>query len=182
MGPFTQRVAMGGKPEDKVKGLILLSHGTGGTEVGHTSLAEGLARQGYLVARPADNPAPTTGSAAARQLADARVRAVLAMAPVGAVLSAESFADVKVPTAIYSADKDRFLVPRFHAEWVAKNLPAAQFHHVPNALHFAFMDTPTMPIATEDGDIATDLPGFERQEFLRRLQREIPAFFDMAFQ
>ena len=285
MGPFTQRVAMGGKPEDKVKGLILLSHGTGGTEVGHTSLAEGLARQGYLVAalrhpgdnwqdlslrqtspqnyfttrpqqashvidallkdpewkdritsdakgprvgalghsaggytvlalagarpdasrlashcsqhlaedpifcgvggnqaaRPAGNLAPTTGNAAAPPLADARVRAVVALAPVGAVFSAESFADVKVPVAIYSADKDRFLVPRFHAEWVARNLPAAQFHHVPNALHFAFMDTPTMPIATEDGDIATDLPGFERQEFLRQLQREIPAFFDKAF-
>ncbi len=278
MGPFTQRVAMGGQAEDQVKGLILVSHGTGGSEVGHTSLAEGLARQGYLVAalrHPGDNwqdmslrqtslqnyfatrpqqashvisallndpewkdriasdakgprvgalghsaggytvlalagarpdasrfashcvqhrmddpifcgiggkQAPTTASAAAAPLADARVRAVVAMAPVGAVFSAASFADVKVPVAIYSADKDRFLVPRFHAEWVARNLPAAQFHQVPNALHFAFMDTPGMPIATEDGDVAPDLPGFKRQDFLRQLQREIPDFFDKAFQ
>jgi predicted dienelactone hydrolase len=277
LGPFTQRVAMGGQPEDKVKGLILLSHGTGGSEVGHTSLAEGLARQGYLVAalrHPGDNwqdlslrqtslqnyfstrpqqashvisallndpewkdriasdakgprvgalghsaggytvlalagarpdasrfashcaqhrmddpifcgiggkQARTTASAAAPPLADARVRAVVAMAPAGAVFSAASFADVKVPIAIYSADKDRFLVPRFHAEWVARNFPTAQFHHVPNALHFAFMDTPTMAIATEDGDVATDLPGFKRQDFLRQLQREIPDFFDKAF-
>ena len=286
LGPFTQRVAMGGKPDDKVKGLILLSHGTGGSELGHTSLAEGLARQGYLVAalrhpgdnwqdislrqtslqnyfttraqqashvidallndpewkdriasdvkgprvgalghsaggytvlalagarpdasrigshcsqhraddpifcglggnqgaRPAGNPPPSTGNPATPQLTDARVRAVVSMAPVGAIFSAESFADVKVPIAIYSADKDRFLVPRFHAEWVAKNLPAAEFHQVPNALHFSFMDTPSMPIATEDGDVVTDLPGFKRQEFLRQLQREIPAFFDKAFQ
>jgi predicted dienelactone hydrolase len=278
LGPFTQRVAMGGQPEDKVKGLILLSHGTGGSEVGHTSLAEGLARQGYLVAalrHPGDNwqdlslrqtslqnyfstrpqqashvisallndpewkdriasdakgprvgalghsaggyavlalagarpdasrfashcaqhrmddpifcgtggkQARTTASAAAPPLADARVRAAVAMAPAGAVFSAASFADVKVPIAIYSADKDRFLVPCFHAEWVARNLPAAQFHRVPNALHFAFMDTPTMAIATEDGDVATDLPGFNRQDFLRRLQQEIPDFFDKAFQ
>jgi hypothetical protein len=39
-----------------------------------------------------------------------------------------------------------------------------------------------MPIATEDGDVATDLPGFKRQDFLRQLQREIPDFFDKAFQ
>jgi predicted dienelactone hydrolase len=277
LGPFTQQVAMGGKPEDKVKGLILLSHGTGGSEVGHTSLAEGLARRGYLVAalrHPGDNwedrslrqispqnyfatrpqqasqvigallndpewkdriasdakglrvgalghsaggytvlalagarldasrlashctqhrlddpifcgiganQPPTTTSAAVPPLADARVRAVVAMAPVGAVFSAASFADVKVPVALYSADQDRFLVPRFHAEWVARNFPTAQFHHVPNALHFAFMDTPTMAIATEDGDVATDLPGFKRQDFLRQLQREIPDFFDKAF-
>ncbi len=58
MGPFTVNVAIHGAPEPTVKGLIVLSHGTGGSELGHTSLAEALARHGYLVAalrHPGDN-------------------------------------------------------------------------------------------------------------------------------
>ena len=58
MGPFSVNVAIQAAPEAKVKGLIVLSHGTGGTELGHTSLAEALARSGYLVAalrHPGDN-------------------------------------------------------------------------------------------------------------------------------
>ncbi|MBL0090906.1 MAG: hypothetical protein IPP50_00480 [Piscinibacter sp.] len=50
MGPFTLDVAIGAKPMDKVKALILLSHGNAGSELGHTTLAQALARSGYLVA------------------------------------------------------------------------------------------------------------------------------------
>jgi predicted dienelactone hydrolase len=58
MGPFTPQVAPGAAPEASVKGLIVLSHGTGGSELGHSRLAEGLAQAGYLVAalrHPRDN-------------------------------------------------------------------------------------------------------------------------------
>ena len=57
-GPFTPHAAMEGVPEAKVKGLILLSHGLGGSELGHSRLAEALAARGYLVAalrHPGDN-------------------------------------------------------------------------------------------------------------------------------
>jgi predicted dienelactone hydrolase len=47
MGPFNVNVAIQAAPEAKVKGLIVLSHGTGGTELGHSSLAEALAQNGY---------------------------------------------------------------------------------------------------------------------------------------
>ena len=50
MGPFTPHVAINGTPEAQVKALIVLSHGTGGQELVHTTLAEALARNGYLVA------------------------------------------------------------------------------------------------------------------------------------
>jgi predicted dienelactone hydrolase len=50
MGPFTPRVAINGAPDAQVKALIVLSHGTGGQELVHTTLAEALARNGYLVA------------------------------------------------------------------------------------------------------------------------------------
>lgn len=282
MGPFTVRAAMRAAPEARVKGLIVLSHGTGGSELGHTSLAEALAQSGYLVAalrHPGDNwqdrslltqggeryfaerpkqvsrvidallsdpqwkdriasdaQGPRVGAlghsaggytvlalaggrpdlqrlaahceseraqdpvfcslggrqaaGAARQPGaapalieprDPRVRAVVAMAPVGAVFSAESLAAVRIPTAVYGAQHDRFLVPRFHADWIARNLPGAEVQQVPGAWHFAFMDMPSQAIPTEDGDIRADAPGFDRAALLQRLGREIPAFFDKAW-
>ncbi len=275
MGPFTVNVAIGGKPTGKVKALILLSHGVSGTELGHSVLAQALARNGYLVAalrhpgdnwqdrslleksperyfdeRPrqasrvidailadpawkdriaTDNQGPLVGAlghsaggytvlalAGARpdlsrmkkhcmaeasedpifcgmgrsgeatpplpeatdSLKDERVRAIVAMAPAGVLLTAESLATVRSATMIYEAELDRFLVPRFHAEWVANNLPAPNLHRVPNAWHFAFMDTPSMSIPSPDGDIAANPPGFNRDAFLKQLAVEITAFFD----
>jgi predicted dienelactone hydrolase len=116
--------------------------------------------------------------AATPSLEDARVRAIVAMAPLGAPITAESLATVRSATMIYEAELDRFLVPRFHAEWVASNLPAPNLHRVPNAWHFAFMDSPSMSIPSPDGDVAANPPGFDRDAFLKQLAAEITAFFD----
>jgi predicted dienelactone hydrolase len=277
MGPFTLNVAIGGKPVDKVKALILLSHGTGGSELGHSVLAQALARSGYLVAalrHPGDNwqdrslieknperyfderprqasrvidailadPAwkdriatdsqgPRVGAlghsaggytvlalvgarpdlskmrkhclaegsedpifcgmgrsgeatqllpAATPSLKDERIRAIIAMAPAGVLLTAESLATVRAATIIYEAELDRYLVPRFHAEWVASNLPAPNLHRVPNAWHFAFMDSPSMSLPSPDGDVGANPSGFDRDAFLKQLAVEIAAFFDKA--
>ena len=277
MGPFTLEVAIGGKPIDKVKALVLLSHGNAGTELGHSVLAQALARSGYLVAalrHPGDNwqdrsllaqsperyfderprqasrvidailadPAwkdriardqqgPRVGAlghsaggytvlalagarpdlsrmrkhcqleasedpifcgmgrageaapplpAAARSLKDERIRAIVALAPAGVLLSAESLAAVRPATMIYEAELDRVVVPRFHAEWVASHLPAPNLHRVPNAWHFAFMDTPSLSLPSPDGDVAANPPGFDRAAFLKRLAAEITDFFDKA--
>jgi predicted dienelactone hydrolase len=58
------------------------------------------------------------------------------------------------------------------------NLPAANLHRVPNAWHFAFMDTPSMSLPSPDGDVAANPPGFDRDAFLKQLGTEIVAFFD----
>jgi predicted dienelactone hydrolase len=278
MGPFSIDAAIGGKPVDKVKALILLSHGISGTELGHSVLAQALARNGYLVAalrHPGDNwqdrslleksperyfderprqasrvidavladpawkdriatdsqgprvgalghsaggytvlalagavpdlsrlrrhcqaeasadpifcslgrstDAPLPSPATSSSLKDTRVRAVVAMVPTGVLLTAKSLATVSSATLIYQAELDRFLVPRFHAEWVAKNLPAANLRRVPNAWHFAFMDTPSMFINSPDGDVAANPPGFDRAAFQTQLGLEITAFFDKTF-
>ncbi|SED99645.1 alpha/beta hydrolase family protein [Bradyrhizobium erythrophlei] len=277
MGAFTVRVAIGAPPDAKFKGLIILSHGTGGSEIGHTSLAEALAQHGYLVAalrHPGDNwedhsiwqqPPGTFFTERPRQASrvidallaapewkdkiatdaqgprigaaghsaggytvialaggqvelsrigehcktdskddplfcsmgggsksppattllppatDPRVRAVVAMAPAGVFFTAASLATIKTSTAVYAAERDRWLVPRFHAEWVAQNVPHAEFHMIPNAWHFAFMDRPGTPIQTLDGDAAADPPGFDRELLLTQLRNDLPAFFDKAF-
>ncbi|MDR3670647.1 MAG: alpha/beta fold hydrolase [Holophaga sp.] len=129
-------------------------------------------RKGSRLPDPAPAPA----------LRDGRVRAVVAMAPVGAVFTPESLAAIRIPTVIYAPQLDRFLVPRFHSEWIARNMPGAELRRVPNAGHFAFLDTPTMAISSPDGDLGDNPPGFDRAAFLTRLGGELGAFFDQAFQ
>lgn len=276
MGPFTVRASIQAPPDARVKGLIVLSHGTGGSDLAHSSLAEALARNGYLVAalrHPGDNwqdrslfqrspgaffserprqasrvidalladpdwkdriatdargprigalghsaggytvvalaggqvdlsriadhcranrgddpilcgmvrtdQAPSADPLLA-PATDARVRAVVAMAPLGVMFTPQSLAGIGVPVAVYAAELDRWLVPRFHARWIAQNVPGAAYHGIANAWHFAFMDRPAMPIATADGDAAADPPGFDRAALLARLAVELPAFFDKA--
>lgn len=277
MGPFTVHAAIQAPPDAKAKGLIIISHGTGGSELGHSSLAEALARDGYLVAalrHPGDNwqdhsvwqrppgaffterprhvsqvidallndaewkdriavdaQGPRIGAVghsaggytvialaggqvdlsripehcqasgqddplfcsmggkdtsqpAAALLppgTDPRVRAVVAMAPAGVMFTASSLAAIKVPTAVYAAEHDRWLVPRFHAEWIARNVPGVEFQKIPDAWHFAFMDRPSQPVQTLDGNAADDAPGFDREKLLAQLAVELPAFFDKAF-
>jgi predicted dienelactone hydrolase len=293
MGPFQVNVAMQAPPLQQFKALIVLSHGLWGTELGHSSLAEALARSGYLVAalrHPGDNwqdhslteknpsqyfilrpraltqvidgilampewasrlprdekgylvgalghsaggfsvlalaggrtdpsrttehckanaaqdpifcrlggtPESKTSSsdqmtpAAAAQgrntiessvlSGDQRVRAVVVMAPTGVPLTSESLAAIKVPVLIYEAELDRFLVPKFHAERIAKDMPKAELRRIGNAWHFAFMDAPTSSLPSPDGDLRADPPGFDRPALLKRLGEEIPAFFDNAF-
>ncbi|MEA2885539.1 MAG: hypothetical protein QOH32_4855 [Bradyrhizobium sp.] len=277
MGPFTVNVAVKGPPDAQFKGLIILSHGTGGSELGHSSLAEWLARSGYLVAalrQPGDNwqdrsiwqkapeaffierprqasrvidallsdpdwksriatdakgprigvlghsaggftaialaggqsdlsrigahcakegaedplfcsmgrtGQPSQGPTMIAPTTDNRVRAVFVMAPMGVVFTGSSLAAIDIPTSIYAAEKDRWLVPRFHAEWIAKNVPRAEFHPVTNAWHFAFMDRPSVPTPTLDGDAAADPPGFDRTAVLAQLRSELVVFFDNAF-
>ncbi len=283
VGPSTVRVAIQGPPDAKFKGLIVFSHGNRGSELGHSSLAEALAQDGYLVAalrHPGDNwqdgsllqasplryfterplhvsrvidalmqdaawgeriakdslgprigaighsaggytvlalaggeldlprisahcqaqrsddpifcgmvqpgqpatvPSVTTTQSSMPSLSDARVRAVAALSPLGVVFSAGSLAKIRIPTAIYVAEQDRYLVPRFHAQWIVSNLPNTELHSVPNAWHFAFMDTPSMPLPSPDGDVGANPTGFDRQAFLQQLQRELITFFDKAF-
>jgi predicted dienelactone hydrolase len=278
MGPFTPTVAINGKPDASVKGLLLLSHGTGGSELGHSGLAEALAKDGYLVAairhpgdnwqdqsmlgvpggyyfseRPrqasrvidailsdpewtqrikADAQGPRIGavghsaggytvlalagaipelariashcgtgsddpifcsmgrrvpSAAAEKpsfegLQDVRVRAVAALAPASVMFTPESLASIKVPVTIYAGEKDTFLVPRYHAEWLRQNMATADYHAVSNAGHYAFMDTPGMPIPSPDGDLGANPAGFDRPTFQKELAAALEQFFDRALQ
>lgn len=286
MGIITGHVALHAEPEPSVKGLILLSHGQAGSELGSASIAESLARHGYLVAalrHPGDNwqdtslishgaaryladrpqqaskvidailadpewksriaadargprvaavghsaggytvlalaggvpgPARVSAHCAAHRaedpilcrsvpaaapagpaqtgtttadpirtlppLADARVRAVAALAPLGVPFTPQSLAAIRIPVWIEAGEADHFLVPAFHARYIAQNMPGAELRMVPNASHWAFMDTPGIAIMTPDGDVREDPPGFDRQHFLKQLGNELSDFFDRA--
>jgi predicted dienelactone hydrolase len=115
-------------------------------------------------------------------LRDSRVRAVAALAPMGVVFSAQSLSTISIPTTIYAGDKDTFLVPRYHAEWVRQNFVKADYHAIQNAGHYAFMDTPSMPIPSADGDLRANPEGFDRAAFLKQLATALNQFFDRALQ
>lgn len=274
VGAFTVHATPMAVPEAKAKGLIVISHGTGGSEFGQSSLAEALARDGYLVAalrHPGDNyqdgslwqkppgayfterprqvsrlidalladpewkdriasdaKGPRIGAAGhsaggytvvalaggrvdlsrfgahcakdaaedpiscgmvrgnsqmqapsvLEPAADPRIRAIVAMAPVGVMFTEQSLKAITVPALIYAAEQDRWLPPRFHAAWIGQTLPGADYRVVANAWHFAFMNRASAPIPTLDGDISADPPGFDRPAFLKRLGEDVPAFFD----
>jgi len=281
MGPWLPVVAPGAPASDvKLKGLILLSHGTSGTELNHHNLGTRLARDGYLVAavrHPGDNwqdrslvtsgryfserplqlsrvldallaspewgqripterigavghsaggysvlalagaqadrqrsaqhcrtvqddpgycslargpggeqpaalPASTaTGSAAPDaqpvSVADRRIRAVVALAPMAVVFTAESLAGITVPVRVIMAEHDAVLNGRYHGQYVVASLPRAQASTVAGAGHFAFMAQPTFPLPSPAGDAAANPPGFDRVAFLPGLDSQVAGFF-----
>ena len=281
MGPWQPLVAPGAPVvEAQLKGLILLSHGTGGTEFNHHNLAKRLARDGYLVAavrHPGDNwqdrsvitsgryfserprqlsrvldallanpewgariPAerigavghsaggysvlalagaqaepqravlhcrtvqddpgfcslakgPASTEAAGEQdvpaasgepseaqrvsVPDRRIRAVVALAPMAVVFTAESLATITVLVRVIVAERDAVLNSKYHGGRVVASLPTAQASTVPGAGHFAFMAQSAIPLPSAAGDAAANPPGFDRVAYLPELENQVAEFF-----
>jgi predicted dienelactone hydrolase len=291
MGPWQPVVAPGAvAAEAPLKGLILLSHGTGGTEFNHHNIATRLARDGYLVAalrHPGDNwedrsmitsgryfserprqisrvldallaspewgpripagrigavghsaggysvlalagaqaepqraaqhcravqddpgfcslakgpakgpaQAPTQSPASAAQavpsamvssaglvsVPDPRISAVVALAPMAVVFTAESLASITVPVLVSVAERDTVLNGTYHGGYVVANLTKAQTSSVAGAGHFAFMAQSSIPLPSAAGDAAANPPGFDRIAFLPELENQISRFFAAAW-
>lgn len=277
MGPWLPVVAPGAPASDaKLEGLILLSHGTSGTELNHHNLGTRLARDGYLVAavrHPGDNwqdrslvtsgryfserplqlsrvldallaspewgkripterigavghsaggysvlalagaqadrqrsaqhcrtvqddpgycslakgPGGETSAAAAAgtaapdlqpvSVADRRIRAVVALAPMAVVFTPESLAAITVPVRVIMAEHDAVLNGKYHGQYVVANMPRAQASTVAGAGHFAFMAQPTFPLPSPAGDASANPPGFDRVAFLTSLDSQVAEFF-----
>ena len=272
MGPFPVQVAPGAPADQPLKGLVLVSHGTGGTELAHHDLAARLAREGYLVAalrHPGDNwrdgrtlvaegryfeerpkqasrvldallaspewrsripagriaaighsaggytvlalaggkPDPSRVAAHCKAVtddagfcalgkpgldnvartapapvdaSDARIRAVVAMAPFAAAFEPAALAAIKVPVLLYSASLDRVLVPKYHGDALAAAMPQATYRRIEGAGHFAFMAQPTQSVPADAGDPAENPPGFDRAAFLAKLADDVVVFLEGA--
>jgi predicted dienelactone hydrolase len=286
MGPWRPVVTPGAPvAATPLKGLILISHGTGGHELGHHNLATRLAADGYLVAalrHPGDNwedrsmitsgryfserprqvsrvldallaspewgpriPAGRIGAvghsaggytvlalagaqaeparaaqhcrsvsddpgfcslgklpsraqsvqaapaaAASAQVpaaaqdgplvsvADPRIRAVVAMAPMAVVFTQGSLKTISVPVRLMVAERDAVLAGKYHGAYVAANLPSAQANTVPGAGHFAFMAQSVWPLASEAGDAAANPEGFDSVAYHATLENEVAEFLD----
>ena len=275
MGPWQPAVAPGAPlSEAPLKGLILISHGTGGTELNHHNLGTRLARDGYLVAAvrhagdnwqdrslvtsgryfgerprqlsrvldallaspewgaripadrigavghsaggysvlalagaqaeparaaqhcrtvqddpgfcalaknpsssPAGSPTAVSPDAERVSVADRRIRAVFALAPMAVVLTPESLAAIRMPVRVLVAEKDVVLNTRYHGAYVVAQLPNVRAGTVAGAGHFAFMAQSTIPLPSAAGDAAANPPGFDRRVFLADLDQQVAAFF-----
>ncbi|WP_242421761.1 hypothetical protein [Acidovorax sp. GW101-3H11] len=284
MGPWRPVVTPGAPvAAAPLKGLILISHGTGGHELGHHNLATRLAADGYLVAaprHPGDNwedrsmitsgryfserprqvsrvldallahpewgpripagrigavghsaggytvlalagaqaeparaaqhcrsvaddtgfcslgklssgrgdsspsaPPATPGAAPAGaqdgplvSVADPRIRAVVALAPMAVVLTPQSLAAITVPVKVIMAERDVVLQGKYHGQHVAAHVPGVDASTVPGAGHFAFMAQSVWPLVSDAGDAAANPEGFDRVAYHATLENQVAEF------
>lgn len=271
-GPYVMRVARDSTPADGKFGLVVISHGSGGSALDHRDLAMVLASGGYVVAapmHPRDNfrdmsgvgsiavwtgrprqvsrvidrvledkaLGPTIqrgrigvvghsaggytalavagakpsmnalvqhcrgipedarfcsfGGAAARKAGlrggeipdvhDRRVRAIVLLAPVGALFTDEALSNLAVPVRIYGAERDGLTPVKYHAERLAKALaPGAEYILVKGAGHFSFVAGFPDALKNSVGEAGQDPKGFDRNAMHETLNPEIIAFLNQA--
>lgn len=130
--------------------------------------------------RPAAvGPAGTPGPAIPVPVADARVRALVLLAPaLPWYATPNALGDIRVPLLVLAAEKDEYLPPA-HSEQALRSVPATTprtVRVVANAGHFSFL-TPFPPHRTRpDFPPSQDPPGFDRPQFQAALAREVADF------
>lgn len=113
--------------------------------------------------------------------ADARVGAVMLMAPLSLMFGRHALAGVHVPALIYSGDSDQLLALEHNADALARKLPQTpDYRLLAGAGHFVFMapcddeQHLRMPVLCKDAD------GVDRRHIHRSLRSETTAFFSQA--
>ncbi|MBK4988102.1 alpha/beta hydrolase family protein [Pseudomonas sp. S36] len=113
--------------------------------------------------------------------ADARVGAVMLMAPLSLLFGRHALADVHVPALIYSGDSDQLVAVDRNAEALARKLPdSPDYRLLAGAGHFVFMahcdaeQSARMPALCKDAD------GVDRRHIHHSLQRDTAVFFGQA--
>ncbi len=171
---------------DKPVGALGLSMG-GYTVLALAGAEPSLARMGTFCARYTTDTACRIGiarpSAGQRDkplagLADARISAVVVMAPLTAVFAEDGFADITIPVRLYVAGQDGILDPDLHGERFRAHFPAKlEYVRDEAAGHLSYL-TPLPPeIERRLPAFLQDPPGFERRPFLDRVNREVVSFF-----
>lgn len=151
--------------------------GTVQDDPGYCSLARGAATPESAGVQASAAASAAASEARAVSVPDRRIRAVIALAPMAVVFTAESLAAIPVPVRVIVAEQDAVLSGKYHGGHVVASLPAAQASTVAGAGHFAFMAQPTFALPSAAGDAAANPPGFDRVAFLPRLEDDVAAFF-----
>jgi len=112
-------------------------------------------------------------------LRDPRVRAVVLMAPKGALFTDEALSRLAVPVRIYGAEHDDLTPVRYHAERLARALPSqATYVLIKGAGHFSFIAGFPTVLRIWVGEAGQDPEGFDRDAMHETLNRDITAFLD----
>lgn len=111
-------------------------------------------------------------------VADARVQALLLLAPLSLMFGRDTLSEVHVPVLLYSGDGDKLVFPDKNSDALARKLPTTpEFKIIPGAGHFVFMAPCTdEQMATMPG-LCTDAEGVDREDVHRDLIYEAGRFF-----
>ena len=113
-----------------------------------------------------------------RAHADRRLAAVVAGVPFSADFDMASLAAPAIPLGLVTAQKDRWLIPRFHSERVLAACRHCELiADLPTGGHGALLSPPPLGLAGLIGDMLNDPPGFDRAATTPAVDRKITAFF-----
>jgi predicted dienelactone hydrolase len=180
LGPRIQRVRIG-----------VVGHSSGG----YTALAVAGAKPSmnaliqHCRGIPEDTRFCSFGGSAAREAAlrggdipdvhDRRVRAIVLLAPHGALFTDEALSHLAVPVRIYGAERDDLTPVQYHAERLAKVLAAtAEYVLIKGAAHFSFIASVPDRLRNSAGGTGQDPKGFDRDALHETLNVEIVDFFN----
>ncbi len=108
---------------------------------------------------------------------DPRVAAVVAAVPAAADFDPATLAVPRVPLGLVTAQQDRWLAPRFHAEAVLRACkPCVRIADLPTGGHGAMLSPLPPGFTGLLGEMLNDPPGFDRA-VLPAIDRQIAAFF-----
>jgi len=113
-----------------------------------------------------------------RVAADPRIAAAVAGVPAAADFDMNSLATPTVPLGLVTAEQDRWLTPRFHADLVlAACMTCVRIADLPAGGHGALLSPHPPGLNGLLGDLLNDPPGFDRAE-VPEVNRKIAAFFE----
>ncbi len=108
---------------------------------------------------------------------DSRIAVIVAGCPYAADFDMASLAAPRVPLALVTAPRDKWLIPRFHGERVLQTCAACErLADVPNGGHGALLSPLPPGLSGLVGDLLNDPPGFSRN-VLPDIDRKIAAYF-----
>jgi predicted dienelactone hydrolase len=114
--------------------------------------------------------------------ADARIGAVLLLAPIGPVYQSEAI-DVKVPVGIVAAASDRELPMADHAYELLRKLSSlAVFEIIPLASHYVFLAPCSDRLKIQEEAICSDPPFVDREREHAFLNSLAVSFFNYSFE
>lgn len=111
---------------------------------------------------------------------DARVRAIVLMAPNALPFTDDTLTRLTVPVRIYGAEHDDLTLVRYRAERLAKTLPRREYVLVRGAGHFSFIARYPWALTFVAGEGARDPKSFDRDALHATMNPEIVDFFDRA--
>jgi predicted dienelactone hydrolase len=117
---------------------------------------------------------------------DSRIKAIVLLAPLGVVFSAEgSLDELDIPVLLFKAEKDEEVTEPYNAYMIEQNLPNKEqltSITVPNAGHYSFLTAYPEFLKSELGFIAKDPEGFSRVEFQKELGAIIVDYLNKVLQ